>query len=263
MKNDNIKKMLIDFSSVDQKDFDEKKSRSKVPPSTGQKDSLKRYTHDFDDTTTSYYKSYRLNKMDPITDEILQDDSCFKFRYMWNPYTGERLGEDPFGPLCFNPINLLRHFYLMRLNKLWVDGEEGYEGYFSGGVGSGPNLDDPSRGMFPECYLFRLPIQNCYLNKNHNLSIITMGPLLTLREICELDRLIVKYWSRGTFYKKYYKKIGSLYKLKCYYDIALAKNPIDMDLSGIDVGTREEALKQKNPNLYLNLKAINAMKNMK
>lgn len=261
MENNSVKNMLIDFSAVEQKDFDKKVFE--MSPTAQHNLLLKKYTHDFDDTTTSYYKSYRLNKMDPITDEILKDESCFKFKHMWDPYTGERLGEDPYGPLCFNPISLLRHFYLMRLNKLWVDGEDGYEGYFSSGVGAGPNFDDPSRGMFPECYLFRLPIQNCYLKKNHDLNIITMGPLLTLREICELDRLIVKYWSRGPFYNMYYKKIGSLFKLKCYYDIALAKNPIDMDLSGIDVGTREEALNTKNPNFYLNFRAIDALKNMR
>jgi hypothetical protein len=246
-----LSNMMVDFTAVEQAGIGEIKL-----------DPKEIYLNCYDDTTTVYYKAHRIKKTDPITYEELNDDTCFKFKYMWDPYTGKRLDEDPYGPLCFNPINILRHIYGIRLNKLWMDGEDGFEGAFSDGVGSGEDIEIPSRGIYPECHIFRLPVSNCYLKKTHKLSLVSMGPLLTNREICELDRLIVKKWTNSKFYRKIYKKIGSLYKLKCYYDIALAKNPIDMDLSCVDMGTREEALEQENPNLYLNFRAVEIIRDM-
>lgn len=246
------KMLLVDFTKVEQNDVEDKISN----------DPKNKYLRDYDESTTIHYRSHRANKTDPITHEDLKEDSCFKFEFMWDPYTGNRLNKDPYGPLYLNPINLLRHFYQNRLNKLWMDGEDGFEGTFSDGAGSGENIEIPSRGIYPECYLFRLPIPDCYLKKEHSMSLITMGPILTNREICELDRLIKKFWSADRFFHRIYKKIGSLYRLKCHYDIALAKNPIDSDLSGVDIGSRDEATKQDNPNLYLNFKAIEVIRDM-
>lgn len=242
--------ILLDFSSIEQKGVGE--------PII---DPKKQYALMYDDTTCTYYKEHRLKRTDPITFDTLEAKSSFKFLDMWDPDTGNRTGIDPYGPLCFHPMTLLHYFYESRLNGLWINPNDGYEGYFGDVVGSGDDIA-MGRGIYPERYLFRLPISNCYLKKGHNLSIITMGPKLTNREICELDRLINKYWSNDKLYETIYKKIGSLYKLKCYYDIAIAKDPVSMDLSGVELGNREHILKQENPNLCLNRTSVEILKNM-
>jgi hypothetical protein len=55
-------------------------------------------------------------------------------------------------------------------------------------VGSGENINIIGRGECPEKYLFRLPIIDCYLEKDYNKSIITMGPKLTIEEITALSQ---------------------------------------------------------------------------
>ena len=247
--------LFVDYSSVTQTGIGEKS----VPV-------IKKYNNDYDNTTCLYYKSHRIKKTDPITFDELTNNNAFKFANMWDPYTGKRSSDDPFGPLYFHPINLLQHIYQNRLKGLWIeesDEENGfYEGYYGEGVGAGEDFAIIGRGIYPERHIFRLPVPNCYLKKTHRMSLITMGPILTNREICEIDRLLTKYWSQHKFYTKIYKKIGSLYKLKCYYDIAISKSPLSMDLSGVDIGKKEDILKQSNPNMYLNRLAVEALKKM-
>jgi hypothetical protein len=240
------------------------------------------YNEDYDDTTRSYYKSLRLKKTDPITYEKLTDDNAFKFPYMWDPYTGIRSDQlDPNGPLYFNPITLLLHIYHSRLKTLWLvmGGDEdndnrdndGYEdeeyedNYFEGygeGVGAGENFEIIGRGIYPEHHIFRLPVADCYLKKTHSMSLITMGPILNSREICELDRLIKKHWTHCKEFNTVYQSIGSIYKLKCYYDIAIAKKPSLMDLSCIEVGNKNFVMKHEDPDLYLNRTAVDALRRM-
>lgn len=136
------------------------------------------YDSPYDETTTNYYLAHRRMKTDPIDFTELNDDNAFKFSHMWNPYTGERLGEDVFGPLYINPVSLLRNIYINRLNNLWIkdsDTDEGYfQGYYGDNVGIGEEFHISGRGMYPERYLFRLPIIDLYLTKDHKMSIITM-----------------------------------------------------------------------------------------
>lgn len=242
--------LLLDYSLIEQKGLGEPKI-----------DPRKQYNDRYNDTTTIYYKSHRVKRTDPITFEPLRTDLSFKFALMWDPNTGNRLENDPFGPLLFHPMNLLQHFYYSRLNGLWNEPKDGYEGYYGDAVGSGEDIT-LSRGIYPERYLFRLPIMDCYLKKGHNMNVTTMGPKLTEREVCQLDRLINKHWSNHTLYESIYKKIGSLFKLKCYYDVAISKDPINTDLSGLELGNREYILKQVDPNLCLNRIAVEAIKNM-
>lgn len=243
--------LLVDFSDVDQQDIGEKKP----DPETV-------YFQTYDNTTCQYYRSHRTQKTDPITFDTLSDDNSFEFPYMWNPLTGERKEADPFGSLRFHPINLLQHFYTMRLKCLWIDGQDGYEGYYGDYVGAGQECEITCRGIYPERYLFRLPIPNCYLKKGQNLSVVTMGPILTNREICEIDRLLTDKWCNHRIYMRLYNKIGSLFKLKHYYDVAISKDPQNMDLSGLELGDREFIMKQRNPNLCLNRMAVEVLKNM-
>ena len=262
--------LFIDFSLVEQKGIGDKKE-----------DPLKNYLSKYDDTTCVYYKSHRIKKTDPITFDELNDEIAFKFPYVWDPYTGLRLGEDPSGPLYFHPMNLLNHIYQSRLKTLWVEASDEnngfYEGYFGEGVGQGEDFEIVGRGIYPERYVFRIPIQNCYLKKNHKMTLVTMGPKLTDCEIHELDRLIIKHWSRHRLYNRIYKKIGSLYKLKCYYEIAISRSPLTMDMSGMDMSgmdmsgmdmsgmqlkSKDTVIKERELNMYLNRMAVESIKKM-
>ena len=271
--------MFVDYSDV-------KQTNIGIKPIQITSNEHSKYSEDFDDTTCSYYKSHRLKKTDPITYEKLTDENAFKFPYMWNPYTGARSDKlDPYGPLYFNPINLLLNIYHSRLKTLWLvmggedddnngdnndngDGEENeenereiFEGYGEG-VGAGEDFEIIGRGIYPEQHIFRLPVPDCYLKKGHRMSLITMGPVLNSREICELDRLIKKYWTHRKEFNTIYHSIGSIYTLKCYYDIAIAKNPSSMDLSCVEIGNKNRVMEQDNPDTYLNRTAVDALRRM-
>lgn len=182
--------------------------------------------NNFDDKTTKYYKALRIAKQDPISNLEVDINTCFKFEYMWDPHTGERLDKDPNGPLYFNPDNLAYYFYTNRLRNLWVepkDEESGYfQGYYDMAVGSGENINIKGRGECPDKYLFRLPIIDCYVTKDHNFNHITLGPKLTDSEIQELNNLVIK---QNTFYSTYKIKCPSLIQLKYWYDQALSLKP--------------------------------------
>ncbi len=185
------------------------------------------YEKEYEERTTEYYKTLRFRKMDPIINIDLDDSNAFKFEYMWDPYTGERKEKDPHGPLYFDPDTLIHYFYTSRLKNLWnepIDETGGYyEGYYDILVGAGENLNIIGRGECPEKYLFRLPIIDCYLEKNYNKSIITMGPKLTDNEIKLIDEIANK---NANNYKLMFKKNRpSLYEMKKYYDIAINNNP--------------------------------------
>lgn len=227
---------------------------------------VKKYQSEYDSTTTLYYKAHRIQKTDPITYDQLTDENGFKFQDMWDPYTGNRTGIDPWGPLYFNPVTILNNIYGQKLKGLWVEQSEEadgvYEGYFGENLGSGEDLEIIGRNIYPERHIFRLPIANCYLKPSHSMSIVTMGPKLTNKEIREIDRLLVKHWSHDKIFKKVYKKIGSLYRLKCLYDVAICKNPSKYDLSNIELKGKQYAQTQEDPDTYLNRTAVEAIKRM-
>lgn len=225
-----------------------------------------KYQSEYDSTTTLYYKAHRTQKTDPITFDELNDDNAFKFYEMWDPYTGNRTTVDPCGPLYFNPVSILNNIYCQKLKGLWIDQSEEdegvYEGYYGENLGTGEDLEIVGRGIYPERHIFRLPIANCYLKPSHSMSLITMGPKLTNKEIIEIDKLLTTHWSHDRIYKKIYKKIGSLYKLKCLYDVAICRDPSNFDLSNIDLYGIQYASDQENPDSYLNRIAVEAIKRM-
>ena len=175
------------------------------------------------------YELYRRNKIDPILlTELplnnMTENDLFKYEYKWNPYTGKNLNiKDESGPLCFDPNSLIHYFYKNRLNNLWKNEEYNEaeniytEGYFGDALGGYPNFDIIGRGEHPEMYLFRLPVIDCYLEKNHNLQVVTMGPELSNKEIKKINML-----SNKDVFKNLYKyKKPNLVKLKRIYDIAV------------------------------------------
>lgn len=191
----------------------------------------------YDKTTNETYRIKRLYKIDPIIDKHVESTLCFEFKYKWNPYNGLRNELDEVGPLCFDAINLYDYYYINRYKGLWSPPQDGYQGMYGDMVGSGKIVNIKSRGSFPERYLFRLPIIDCYLPQSHNMSVVTMGPELTDDEIYQIDAIVKKYHP-----KKSVHKFASLTMLKYYYDRALEITP--------DVNCDEiKELKKKYPNL--------------
>lgn len=247
--------LLVDYSNIEQNNIESKKKTKN------------KYLTQYDETTCLYYKSHRIKKTDPITYDELTDDNSFKYEYMWDPYTGNIKDKDPYGPIYFNPINLLCHIYYSRLNGLWIGQSKEingiYEGYYGESVGAGDNFEVIGRGIYPERYLFRLPISNCYLKPQHNMSLVTMGPKLTDDDIHDIDRLLTKKWSHDPIYKSIYKRVGSLFKLKCYYEFAISKNPSMIQTTLFD---KTKKLKKhyitNNKNADLNRIAVEFLKDM-
>lgn len=182
----------------------------------------------YDRDTREKYRVLRLRKMDPIIFMEIPDEYAFKFKYRWDPYTGERQGEDSNGPLYFDPDLLIKYFHTKRTNKLWVapkDEHNGgfFHGYYDDGVGAGEDFHLIGRGSHPEWYLFRLPIIDCYLTEDHNKQFITFGPKLTDEEIAEIERLA--NLRINNYRELFHCNRPSLTKMKKLYDNAIAMRP--------------------------------------
>ena len=195
----------------------------------------KKYEKEYDKQTVEFYRNMRENKYNIISHDrfTYNIEHAFKFEYMWDPYTGELEDKDIFGPLYFDPDELIYFYYKRRLKLLWNDSKDEhggyYEGYYGDGIGSGENILIPGRGLHPELYLFRLPIDDCYLQKNSDLSIITMGPKLTYENLKNLDFLAETY-HRNNYINTYRKKRPVMLKMMEYYSIAI-DNRIDEKLN--------------------------------
>ncbi len=153
---------------------------------------------------------------------------------------------------------MIKHFHNKRLNKLWnnpIDENGGfYQGYYDDGVGAGEEFFVKGRGYHPEWYLFRLPIIDCYLTKNHNKQIITFGPKLTDEEINEIDRLAsLRPTSYGTLFGHHRP---SLSEMKRLYDIAISKTP-RCDVDGM---SSEEKIMMYNK---INRQAVDSLVSMR
>ena len=195
------------------------------------KKSNKYYDKEYDDVTINIYRKMRESCTDPISGDICNEKDSFIVDYMWDSITGEKINKkDPHGPLYFNSISLLKYFYIKRLDHLWCDendeGENGgyYQGYYGTGVGAGENFHIISRGSYPEYYLWRLPIIDCYLNKDHKKSIPTKGPklskddIITLYTIC--SKINKKKWSDE------FKSLPNIVLIYDLYQIAISQNPL-------------------------------------
>lgn len=181
----------------------------------------------FDDKTMNYYKTLRERHMDPILLSEIDNSISFKYPYEWNPYTGERQGKDPYGPLCFHPDTLIKYYYENRLKNIWVNETEQngiyYQGYYDVGVGAGPECYIQSRGYNPDKYLLRLPIGDCYGSSSIEDSNVTMGPVLTDDDVKQIDELAKK--CGPSYYNNYKRERPNLLEIKKMYDRAINKTP--------------------------------------
>lgn len=205
----------------------------------------------YDKRTMNEYVEYRRCGIDILFDIQVPNEIAFKFKYIFDPYTGERFNdEDPYGALSFHPDYLIRYFYQNRLRDLWfdeVDESDGYfEGHYGDAVGAGDNILIVGRGEFPEKYLFRLPIPECYLPPDHTFKIITMGPKLNDDEIKEIEKLA--NLNKDGYIKLFKSQRPSLIKMKKLYERAIYKQP---------------NIRPQNIDLSDNYKAIDELRKMK
>ena len=84
------------------------------------------------------------------------------------------------------------------------------EGHFGDALGKSPDFNIKGRGTHKQWHLFRLPIIDCYVPKNNSLKYITMGPILSDKDL----KKIYKLSNKNTYKKTYKKKIPNLLKLK-------------------------------------------------
>ena len=184
----------------------------------------------YDNKTIETYRVMRQLKLDPITCEEIEDSLAYKYPYVWDPISGQRTNEiDPFGPLCFNPINLAQLFYANRLDHLWHseidEGNQGgiYEGYYGVGLGAGKNFNIIGRGEYPEYYIWRLPINDCYLHNGHKNNIPTKGPELSRDDIIHLYDLCLKCPKH--FWSDIFITLPNLVKIYDLYNRAIDADP--------------------------------------
>jgi hypothetical protein len=181
------------------------------------------YHNLFDFETQSRYKAFRIKLQDPITCEDLTDQNAFKFYNVWDCLTGERIGIDPYGPLYLSPVSIFRNIYANILKGLWIEMVNCVPMYGEV-LGCGEDFYVPGKGAQPEKYLFRFPIKDCYIYKEQDGSIHTMGPKFTDDEINKLDNLINKYWYNDPFIESTHINC-TLKRLKSYYNVAISKKP--------------------------------------
>lgn len=186
------------------------------------------------------YVSCRKLKIDPIFGQIENIDTAFQYKWEWDPFSGTIVGEDPHGPLYFDVDTLIDYFYFNRTHHLWVPPKDSHDGYFEGyydcGIGAGENFKIIGRGEYPEWYLFRLPIDDCYLTDEQEKSPYPrLGPKLTDAELQQIDNLaILKMKKEIMFNQSSYQRI-SVVEMKKLYNIAISINPeIPDNLKDVD-----------------------------
>jgi hypothetical protein len=208
------------------------------------------YDIKYDSMTIDYYRAIRKTQVDPVLEEPVDEKFAFKFKDQWDPYTGQRCGEDPHGPLYFDPDNLIKWFYTCRLNNLWIPAQGEYHGYYGDALGNGPLFEIKGRGKFPEYNIFRLPITDCYLTKEHNYQFVTIGPTLTDDEIAKIYKLALKkdMYLRKKCYKDMFKtRRPNLIEIKKEWDVATSAEP---NLQYLQIFNKQPFnIKEENPSL--------------
>jgi hypothetical protein len=173
---------------------------------------------------STFYIKNRINNICPLSLE--QIERGYKVDTIWNPFTGIFTNLlDPFGPISFDTDYLIYFFYTNRLRHIYVHGSYNTSGHLGDAIGQYPNFKIPGRGSHPEWYLFRLPLTDCYTEKN-NLKYVTMGPELTRNDIIEIYNISLH---NKTYEKKFNKKIPNIVKLFDIYYTVVNKCPYHIE----------------------------------
>jgi hypothetical protein len=233
---------LVDFTSLNNnvKKMDDSKYHKLLD--TNQYKMNNGYEINYDEETTGYFRAIRKTHVDPILETTVDEKYAFKFLYQWDPYTGEILDKDPYGPLYFDPDSLIKYFYSVRLNNLWNPPVGEFEAFYGDALGNGPEFEIKGRGDHPEYNIFRLPIITCYLTKDNNDQNITFGPKLSDDEIKEIYNLaLTKDKIKGVdSYKLLFgQPRPNLIKIKGYWDMATNKIPDIQEFDPSEFSTQE------------------------
>ena len=167
------------------------------------------------------YHNYHNVLLDPILKlelPLQEEKKLFKYKYIWDPYNGNRLGIDPRGPLYFDPCSLVYYFYKNRLKKLYKFPDSDFEGYYDDAVGIGKDFFRKDIGYNIHWYLFRLPLQ--FANYNKNLQQTTVGPKLSYYEIQNIYELALTY---NNFEERFNMKMPNLLYIYQVYHQAIEK----------------------------------------
>lgn len=228
---------FIDFTNFNLIDNSNNSNNLNNLNNSNNSNNFKNYNN-YNKITTETYRVMRELHLDPITHSKVPINLEFKFEYMWDPITGERLNKDPYGSFYFNCKDLVKNFYYNRLRMLWNEGDivDGikYEGYYGDGINAGEDLNVPSRGISKHMHLFRLPIIDCYLEKDFDFSVITMGPKLNDEEIDSIQDTLDKYYRT--------KKNKSTFNLRILRD--LYNKAIDKTTSEIEARKAVDEIKK-------------------
>ena len=193
-----------------------------------------KYAINYDENTKKYCIYRKLN-IDPLSLEVMDSSyPVFKIYKIWDAYNGEFKENDPFGPLCFDPINLAIYFWTNRYVHLLKDSDDVNNISTDDGLGAGVNFIVNGKGQYPERYLWRIPVVDCYIEKTNSVkenaflsSIPKMGPILLRKDIIELDCLVKKC---AKLYPNRLSRIPDLLGIFDIYHIAIDPEP---DISGI------------------------------
>jgi len=204
-----------------------------LPKKTASK--IIKYENNYNNSTKNYC-TYRKLNIDPLSLEVMDVKyPVFKIYKMWDPYTGEFKDNDPFGPLCFDPINLTIYFWTNRYNHLLKDSNGIDDISTDDGLGAGVDFKISSKGQYPERYLWRIPIVDCYIEKTNSAkeeaflsSIPKIGPKLQRNDIVELYNLVKKCVNIQPHRLSRIPDLPAMYDI---YHIAIDPQP---DISKID-----------------------------
>lgn len=195
----------------------------------------KGYTVDYNDDTINKYKPMRVFGTDPISRERLDKSiPVYRVDKMWDPLTGLFTNEkDPHGPLVFDPVELTKYFYLNRFTHLWKEEEDTGDDLLQEcpleGLGAGEDFLIKGRGYYPEYFIWRIPIRDCYVPKDTPNYIVLKGPKLNRKDIKNIHNLLKK--CPKSHINKVFREIPDLVKMYDLYMQAINPKP---DLSVLD-----------------------------
>ena len=213
------------------------------------------YNKEYNDKTINYYKMLRIHKLNVMnisTENILYDyKKSFTYKYIWNSITGINTDNiDPYGKLYFFPDDLINYFYNRRLYKLWDNNNYGEF------VGAGDTLSLNINKDLSQDYLFRLPVNDCYVLKNTHNATVTMGPKLVLKDIEKIKYLAEKYY-KNNYFNTYQRKRPDLVLMYKYYNQSISKTPeLSCDTDVISHDDLEEKYFKQNREYVNNLISI-------
>lgn len=198
------------------------------------------------------YHIFHGKLIDPIMKtELKNKKNLYSYKYCWDPLNGSILGNDPRGPLYFDPDILLHYFYINRIRYLWHDENNNYSSRYGEAMGNGPDFNIKGRGKNYHWYLFRLPIFDAYCNKIDQQT--TMGPILSYKEIKKIYKLSLK--KKKNYYNSFGIERPNLLKIYELYHEAIKKPNFD----NINLLEFPKEIIQENYNV-LNINAINQLR---